>query len=211
MKISDVIQEIRKRLGDFDRIEYSLTVQKLLTNIRLNLDDSVEPFRWETERLNEYIDSAYDTIRFRRKDVKTSNPGSRFELAVIAYATARAFEHEAEDQSDASRCQFYWKKFEEELFAIPIHRSDAELIGYINPCIREIFRLRPDLRLDKNGFPVKRPTDAATAEDEFILPDTLLPAVAAYSAARCIDEDKGDKDRIVLYSKEFNQLVRGEA
>ncbi len=201
------------RSGDFEAAGNSL---KLYLELKSEL-----PKHWSDGELTDFLNSAIREIIRRRPDCKeceytevqedgTVPVSDKFETSLISYSVIRALE-ESGKRNVTEQHQYHVKKYEAGLSAIPRHRSDAELIGTLNPCIREIFRLRPDLRLDKNGFPVKRPTDAATAEDEFILPDTLLPAAAAYSAARCIDEDRGDKERAVLFFKEFNQLVRGEA
>ena len=179
------------------------------------------PKHWSDEELTGFLNSAIREVIRRRPDCKESEYtekameggtipiSDKFETSLISYSVIRALEGSGK-RDVTEQHQYHVKKYEAGLSAIPFHRNDMELVGYINLGIREIFRLRPDLRLDKDGFPLKRPEDATSPDGEFMLPDVLLPAVVAYSAARCIDEDKRDKDRIVLFSKEFNQLVKGE-
>ena len=40
MKVSEVLNETRKRLGDFDRIGHTLRVSDLILKIRAQLDDA---------------------------------------------------------------------------------------------------------------------------------------------------------------------------
>lgn len=136
---SSVLEKVREKLpgNGIEDTEF-VTDTAILENIRLNLNDSVQPYRWESNRLNEYINSGKNEIRFRRNDVKSGNIGKRFESALIAYATARAFEHEAEDQSDASRCQAYWKTFESELQNAPFTWTDSELSSDISDAVMAI-------------------------------------------------------------------------
>ena len=93
---------------------------------------------------------------------------------------------------------------------IPFHRPDAELLEAVNAGVREILRVRPDLRLDKHGYPVRR-AEAANVNEEFSLSDDLVPAVSAYAAVRCLDEERRDEKQRMVYEQEFNHIIRGDA
>ena len=73
---SSVLEKVREKLpgNGIEDTEF-VTDTAILENIRLNLNDSVQPYRWESNRLNEYINSGKNEIRFRRNDVKSGNIG----------------------------------------------------------------------------------------------------------------------------------------
>lgn len=178
------------------------------------------PKHWTDEELLKFLNSAVREIIRRRPDCKeceyteigmddTIPVSDKFETSLISYSVVRALE-ESGKKNVTEQHGYHVKKYEDGLSVIPRHRTDSDLLEAINIACREIFRIRPDLRLDRNGLPTKRFQGIISPEDEFPLADSLMPAVAAHSAARCIEEDNGNENRIIFFNNEFKKIVRGD-
>ena len=177
------------------------------------------PKHWEDEELIAFLNSGVREIIRRRADCKLCEyeefgetgeipVSDKFETSLISYSVVRALE--GIGAGDGEKLKFHVQKYESGLKEIPFHRPDAELLEAVNAGVREILRVRPDLRLDKHGYPVRR-AEAANVNEEFSLSDDLVPAVSAYAAVRCLDEERRDEKQRMIYEQEFNHIIRGDA
>lgn len=82
--------------------------------------------------------------------------------------------------------------------------TDAELLGYANTAVRQVYASRPDLRFGQYDTEL---TDAALA-DEFPLPARFVQIVADYLVFRA--ESKDDEHVNSGRSAQFGQLFTTE-
>lgn len=114
----------------------SKTAQQAATQIRRNIGDTVETYRWPDSELLEYINSAVEKICAMRPDARMNADGDEstisaissmsgtipirddFFEAICAYGSMKAFESESDEKSDASRFTMYQNKFKEQVFSV---------------------------------------------------------------------------------------------
>ncbi len=149
LKISELLAKVRDNLGDNDSGSENINQTEILKEVRYKLDDSVSPYRWSDEDLKSYINEGIRDILLKRSDCAKKNTSmirDKFSSALVAYAAACAFEHEAEDKNDAERRNFYWEKYQAELRAVPFRWETEALVAFAASGIREVIRRRVDCR-----------------------------------------------------------------
>ena len=206
LNMSDILAKVRDNLGDNDSGTSTINQTEVLKQIRYNLDDSVLPYRWSDADLKSYMSAGIRDILLKRSDCAKKNTTmirDKFSSALVAYATASAFEHEAEDKNDAERRNFYWEKYQAELKAVPFRWETETLVEFAASGLREIIRRRVDCRSVINV--------GVSSSSTITISDKFENALIHYILSRALEESldfPAESEKYKLHRDRFLEEIQ---
>lgn len=227
MNKSTILSAVKKQLGYPDGAG-NITAAEVQSAAREILTDTIEAYRWSDAQLAGFVNDGIRDIRERRYDARFNADGTErtatevdstfageidlhntYKLPLTHYTVFRAFELDADDQSNnAGLSEAELKLYVEGTGNAPYNYLDDDLTEWLVDSLRTIKELRPEFFLNDDFEVDDEEMVFDTDDDEIILPDRLQKAIVFYMCYRALQshgEDKGAESKLTYFNAEMSR------
>jgi hypothetical protein len=207
INVQETIDEARHLLGAVELLTCSQA--SVIARARTALNDNIVPYRWQDSDLSDWCSAGNVDIRNKRHDAKQTGVHEGFENALYFFVLARAYEVDAGNASEnGGIAASYQAQYENAINSADYSYPASYFQEWFNSGVMEIWKMRPDTRLDYRG----RMHDGITVQEfegEVELSGIFKNALVYYICAKALESIPRDYTASAVMLEKFKLEVYG--
>lgn len=186
----------------------SITPTDVISRSRETLADTVAPYRWSDNQLEEFLDDGVTDLRTFRSDVtELANIPEAFASALANYVVSRAFALDNDAQNNNGQLSDkYLALFMSQAAAVPFYFTDEQLGQYADETVLDLVSKRPELRIDADGALKEKIRTVNEDSIEYDLPERFTDGIVFGAAGRAAVHAKNDAAS--YFFEQYNGAVK---